>query len=332
MGMDASRGEPKVSTQLPETDEEVARITYMYLRWLLVLLPSVLFVVTLWTAFQHQRLEASISAYYGGPVRDVFVGVLIATAACLVAYQGTTRLEDYTLNGAGFYAAFVALVPTGLDEILQALGKADGPDAISPDDYVWFLRIALTTVLGLCALLLWKELRKSGRLEELWQSSRLIQVFVTVTGLVLVAFLALAMTQLWGPPVGEVAMEGIRVGSWQLRIHDLAAILFICALAVAVWTHAWPLVAARHEGKGVARADLEVRRGYQVIFFLMSLGAVAVAVIARLVDPDHVVIIIEWWEILLFCIFWILETRRAGKPSRAGASTDATTPDASALV
>ena len=44
------------------------------------------------------------------------VGALFAIAACLVAYQGVGLLEDYALNGAGFYAVFVALVPTGFQE------------------------------------------------------------------------------------------------------------------------------------------------------------------------------------------------------------------------
>jgi hypothetical protein len=48
---------------------EIARITYEYLRWLLICVPSVLFVVTTLTALQQGELERSIRAYYGGPVR-----------------------------------------------------------------------------------------------------------------------------------------------------------------------------------------------------------------------------------------------------------------------
>ena len=57
--------------------------------------------MTALTAWQQGELERSISAYYGGPVRDIFVGALFAIAACLVAYQGVGLLEDYALNGAG---------------------------------------------------------------------------------------------------------------------------------------------------------------------------------------------------------------------------------------
>src|SRR5450759_4501787 len=104
---------------VPELQAEIARITYRYLRWLMVLLPAVLFVVTVAYAAIQQDLETSISAYYGTPVRDVFVGVMIATAVCMVAYQGSSLLEDYTLNGAGFYAVFVAFIP--MTDIAQRL-------------------------------------------------------------------------------------------------------------------------------------------------------------------------------------------------------------------
>jgi hypothetical protein len=87
-----------VSVNEEEQRVEITRITYEYLRWLLIV-PSLLFVVTTLTAWQQGELERSISAYYGGPVRDIFVGAPFAIAACLVAYQGVGLLEDYALNG-----------------------------------------------------------------------------------------------------------------------------------------------------------------------------------------------------------------------------------------
>ena len=75
---------------------------------------------------QQGELERSISAYYGGPVRDIFVGALFAIAACLVAYQGVGLLEDYALNGAGFYA----LVPTGFGELMDELQRNPTPDGL----------------------------------------------------------------------------------------------------------------------------------------------------------------------------------------------------------
>ncbi len=301
---------------MPHEQADVARVTYRHLRWLMVLLPAVLFVVTVVTAIQQMELEPSISDYYGGPVRDVFVGVMIATAACMIAYQGASLLEDYTLNGAGFYAVFVALVPTNLNETLSALRANPTPDGVTPADYVWFLRTALTTVLVLCALLLWIELRRTEPLTRLWTTGTWNLLFVVVTSLVLLAFLVVAMAQLWVPDPDDVTMGGLALGPVRLRVHDLAAILLIAALAVAVWSHAWPTVVTGHE---VHATDLEVAAGYKTIFGLMLVGPLVAVLVHAFVAPDHTVIFLEWWEIVLFCVFWILETRRVAKVRSATA-------------
>jgi hypothetical protein len=287
---------------------EDARVTYVYLRWLLILLPLLLLVVTTLSALQQGELETSISSYYGGPVRDVFVGVLVAAAACLVAYRGSSVLEDHTLNAAGFYAVFVAMVPNSLEEILAELASGRGSLDITPSDYVWSMRIALTAVLALCALLACRELRDARRLARLWRSSARNRVFVVTTALVLVGFLALAVLQLWVPTPEQVRMDGVG----PLRVHDLAAVLLIGALAVAVWSHAFPEAVARMEGRGVAAADRSHRWAYRVILLLMVPGAPVVAGATWLLAADHVVIVLEWWEILLFCVFWVLQTLRVG--------------------
>ena len=299
---------------MPDGQAEIARVTYRYLRWLMVLLPAVLLVVTVATAVPQHALEPSISAYYGGPVRDVFVGVMIATAACMIAYQGASLVEDYTLNGAGVYAIFVALVPTNLNETLNGLRANPAPDGITPADYVWFLRTALTTVLVLCGLLLWIELKNSKRLARLWTSGTWNMLFVIVTGLVLFGFLLLAMVQLWWPDADDVTLGGVAVGPVRLRIHDLAAVFLIAALAVAVWSHAWPKAAV---GSRALPTDLEVAPRYRVIFGLMLLGPLAAAGIHAWAG-DHTVIFLEWWEILVFCVFWILETLRVARLGEAG--------------
>ena len=136
---------------------EITRITYAYVRWLLICLPILLFVVTALTAWQQGELERSISAYYGGPVRDIFVGALFAIAACLVAYQGVGLLEDYALNGAGFYAVFVALVPTGFGELMDELQRTRLRMGSRRRTMSGSLRIALTSVLVLCLVLVVRE-------------------------------------------------------------------------------------------------------------------------------------------------------------------------------
>lgn len=290
---------------------EIARITYEYLRWLLICVPALLFVVTILTAGQQGELERSISAYYGGPVRDIFVGALFAIAACLVAYQGVGLLEDYALNGAGFYAVFVALVPTGFAELMTELQQNPTPDGVEPADHVWFLRIALTSVLVLCLVLVVREVA-TGKVRQLFVDvgstlgNWVNRSFLLLTALVLAGFLALAMWQLWSGPAAEVRMEGIAVGAVQLSVHDLAAIFLIASLAVAVLTNTWPFVVFRDLWPSGQFFNL-------VIFLLMSLGIVVPFLVARAFAPEHVVIFIEWWEIALFAVFWGLETRRVAR-------------------
>ena len=64
-------------------------------------------------------LEPSISAYYHTKpkllwftTRDIFVGGLLAVAACLYLYKGFSNKENIALNLAGVFAALVALLPT----------------------------------------------------------------------------------------------------------------------------------------------------------------------------------------------------------------------------
>jgi hypothetical protein len=305
----ASRDE--VSMNEEELRVEITRITYDYVRWLLVCLPALLFVVSILTAWHLGQLERSISAYYGGPVRDIFVGVLFAIAACLVAYQGVGLLEDYALNGAGFYAVFVALVPTGFGKLMDELQRNPTPDGVSPADHVWFLRIALTSVLVLCLVLVVREIA-SGKVRQLFVdvgstlANWVNRSFLLLTALLLAGFLALAMWQLWSVPAAEVRMEGIALGPVQLSIHDLAAIFLIASLAVAVLTNTWPFYVFRDLWRSG-------RFFYGVIFLLMSFGILVPVLVARVFAPEHTVIFIEWWEIALFAVFWGLETRRVAR-------------------
>ncbi|AXH96441.1 hypothetical protein [Ornithinimicrobium avium] len=292
-----------------EQRRQIMRTTYDYLRWLLVLLPALLFVVTVATSVQQGRLEPSISAYYGGPVRDVFVGCLVAIAALLVAYQGVGLLEDYTLNGAGFYAVFVAFVPSSFAGMMDELARGPGPDGLGVADHVWFLRITLTSVLVLCALLFAREIRV-GNLPRLFRSDtgrRLADLvnraFVVLTLGVLVAYLALVMRQLWLVPAADVRLPGLVLGPLRASVHDLAAIFMMCSLAVAVLTNTWPFYRFSH----LRSAG---RLAYLVIFVLMVAGPLVAWGLARVFAPGHVVILLEWWEIALFSVFWALETRR----------------------
>lgn len=295
-------------------DRAVETVTYRYVRWMMIVLPGLLLGVTIVLARVQGGFETSISAYYGGPVRDILVGTLIATAACLVAYQGVGLLEDYALNGAGFYAVFVALVPTGFADIMAALRARPTPDGMTAADYGQFLRVALTGVVVLCLVLFVRELR-SGHIHQLVRaetgtvSKVLTRIFVGLTAVVLLLFLALAMVQLWRGPADQIEMAGITVLGRSISVHFLAAIFLIVSLTVAVLTNTWPFFAWD-------RSLWQSGRGpYLGIVLLMTVGLVIPWGLSRVFWPDHLVISLEMWEIGLFIAFWVMETRRLGRPA-----------------
>jgi hypothetical protein len=87
------------------------------------------------------------------------------------------------------------------------------PDGVSPADHVWFLRIALTSVLVLCLVLVVREVA-SGKVRQLFTADAgstlangVNRSFLLLTALLLAGFLALAMWQLWSVPAAEVRME-----------------------------------------------------------------------------------------------------------------------------
>lgn len=310
-----------------ETPKDIHLITYSYLRWLLILLPVVLFVVTVSTAVEQGHLETSISAYYGGWVRDVFVGTLIAIAVCLVAYQGVGLIEDYALNGAGFYAVYVALVPADFPVLIEKLKASETPDGLAPsaDEYIFFLRVTLACVLFLVLVVFLLEVR-AGNIQRLFRADvahdwlhKLTRFFLVATMAVLIGFLALASQQLYFP-AGDVTMDGLTQWGIPLTIHDLAAIFLITSLFVAVLTNTWPFY------KFSALRE-SARQGYLVIAVLMTFGAFIPVLVAQRFAPGREVILLEWWEIGLFATFWALETgrmRRLNKRQEKGevVSTD----------
>jgi hypothetical protein len=325
------------TVRVSRDDDEGIRITYDVLRWMMVGLPAFLFVVTVFHALTTGRFEGSISAYYGGPVRDVFVGVVIATAACMVAYRGWFALEDFALNAAGFFAVFVALVPAELDAIMgdlrdreaaladlrtssAATGElpaalANAQPAFTAEEYGWSLRIALTAVALLCAWLVWHELRQSRRTLDLFDRGGWSRRTVICTVVVAVCFVVLTYWQLWLlGPAHQVSLPGILLGPLHVDVHAIAAILMIASLLVVVAGHGWPYRAAQADPRRALHpVDQDVRHVYRIIFGLMSFGAAGVLALGSMFFRQHIVLMVEWYEIVLFCWFWSLETRRVSR-------------------
>lgn len=86
--------------------------TYRYLRWSIVVVVLSMMAAVLIERSRVDCFQGSISAYYYTPVRSVFVGGLVAIGVSLIAIKGSTDWEDILLNLAGVLAPIVAFVPT----------------------------------------------------------------------------------------------------------------------------------------------------------------------------------------------------------------------------
>lgn len=263
----------------------------------------------------------------------------------MVAYRGWFALEDFALNAAGFFAVFVGLLPAGLgtimsdlrerDEALAALSTSDAlsgelpaalenaAPAFTAEQYGWSLRIALTAVALLCAWWVRNEFKQSRRtldLLDLLDRGGWSRGTVVCLAAVALCFSVLTYRQLWlTGPADRISLPGITVGPLHLGVHAIAASLMIAALlVVVVRSHGWPDQAARADpGRSVQPADHRLRHVDRTIFGLMPIGALDVVGLGVVFFPERMVLIVEWYEIFLFCWFWTLETRRVKRGRHA---------------
>ncbi|WP_076258975.1 hypothetical protein [Intrasporangium flavum] len=269
--------------------------TYRYLRggmvaMLLMLLLSV--VLQWWWGTNGTCWLGSISAYYFTPARTVFVGSLCALGAALVAYKGHSPAEDVLLNFSGFMAFVVAMVPTVPDERCSVSGTTN-PFALSTsaisdavDNNVWSL-----IVVGFLALVVTVWLRRDELLDPARRPPlRTMLVTVACSGVILfelVLFLVL--------PDRFVALS-----------HGLAAATMVAGV-IAVMVLSAFRVQDRHTSTEEART---YKRWYLAIAATLAV-LLTVTVVAHLTVHgfDHVILIGEVIIIVLFCTYWVVQTK-----------------------
>lgn len=100
------------TTPTPEDLRKNMLSTYFYLRMGIVTLSAALPVALVaYSLISHHGLEHSMSAFYGGEMRNWFVGTLWGLGAFLVLYKGFSFAEDMVLNCAGVFAVLTAMKP-----------------------------------------------------------------------------------------------------------------------------------------------------------------------------------------------------------------------------
>ncbi len=240
----------------------------------------------------------SLSAYYGGPMRDVFVGSLVATALALVAYRGTNDLEDLALDAAGFFAPFVAFVPWNL-----AWPTTPGAVEQAVD-----VKAVLSCYLAVaCAVFLTHRRGLAVAGARLWHSSATTRGLVVLAVLGILAEVTLVVVRLFEP---RTVFAGV---------HDSAAFLLMASLGIAI---ASQVVAPRHRGLARDEGDHPPRAltiTYCALLGCMAVGGPAIWLGLRSMGVPAHFFWAEMFEFGLFLAYWGCELWRhwgADAPAR----------------
>ncbi len=261
--------------------------TYRYLR-----IGLVGAVVLLATSILIERSEVdcwqtSISGYYYTPVRAIFVGMLITVGFALIVIKGRTTWVDVALNFAGMLAPLVAVAPTTNVGTCWSVDPPASP--LNPDGTLagWVVanidnNVAALLATGIVGLVAWLVIvAATGGLGAIAQAGSTSLRLGLVATAVFIAVVWAAF-RFWD--------------DFDERAHALAAVTFFVFLAVAVLLNA-------REVRGVP--------GKQVFFvlYLAVFVAMVVAAVPLLFSGwEHNVLIVEAVEILLFAVFWAVQT------------------------
>ncbi len=262
--------------------------TYRYLRIGLVAAVVLLAISILTERGEVAGWQTSISGYYYTPVRAILVGALIGVGFALIVIKGRTPGIDLSLNFAGMMAPVVAVVPTtnvgewwSIEPDPLPL-KDDGTLATwvvgNIDNNLWALII--TGFVGMLVWIVIVAISKKSPAAILKAATPILKW--GVLGMVAFLVATLLAFRFWD-------------GFYE-NAHGWSAVGLFVFLALAV------LLNARE-----VRDDTDKR-----VFFVLYLGILIAMVAAAL--PllfsawEHNVLIVEALEILLFGIFWSVQT------------------------
>jgi hypothetical protein len=256
--------------------------TYRYVRLAMVgLVIAILAAMLIAESRSADGFEGSLSYYYYTPARGVFAGALLAIGVCLVCVRGGNTLEDVLLNIAGMLAPVVALVPTPPsdgDPNVAAL-VADRAAAVR-NNFPALLLVGVFAALVLVFLLAVAYVRDKET-PSTWD--------LLGSGLALALVLA---AYLW-----------YRLGqdSFFTAAHFAAAIaMFGCIAATAI---ADGVLAIREQGKKTrGRFYIAIGAGMLVI------GGGIIGYNLLIHSWTHAVLQAELVLILLFAVFWAMQT------------------------
>lgn len=250
---------------------------------MLLVVPLLLIVAIIVYALVNHRIEDSISSYYLGPARDLFVAMMATLGVLMVVYSGPP-LEDLALNLAGFYALFIAIVPTRLNETLQTL------DTTGQQKLILSVRVGILAIVMVSATFLYLGIKT-----ERWPRGDL--AYTPLTRIISLACITLAAAFLI--LVFYRTIEG-QSFAW---VHSSAAVLMIFSMSVAIASHLGHHSMCSEDTSGGRPIH------YATLLALMGAGLLAWLLLTW-AGVKQTVFIIEWYQISLFAYFWFLESRR----------------------
>lgn len=258
--------------------------TYRYLRLAIILLTLMLgCAVALQVFAGGGEVLPSVSAYYYTPARAVFVASLCAIAVCMIIHRGRSDLEDVLLNLSGYFAFFVAFVPTPL------AAAASSAAVIVPTDVTAAVTNNTTALLVGGAVAFALEVFLVPRSERPIRS-RSGRIALGLSAVVFVCF-----------GLFFVLARDVFVQSG----HGLAAVgLFVGIVGVVGVNGIAAARAARERGAG-RRAQVWNR--YTVGFTVMVVSTLAVVTVVRPVISAWV-FVLETLLIAQFLVFWVVQT------------------------
>jgi hypothetical protein len=252
--------------------------TYRYVRFSMLALLLAL-AISVATETVRGGWQTSISSYYYTPAGPIFIGSLVALGVCLVALRGYTDAEDVCLNLAGISAPMIAFVPTP-DE-----GRHPDVHAIWNSAGTYLAVLAIGYVVVLVAVV-----RTPGR-PSLWGYLGMFTVPVA-----------------WAVGTGWLIIDR---NSFALHAHAMAATFtFIPFAGVVVLNTDWGV-------RVIAREGTASRTRFDTAYWAVAAAmAVVVVVCALLHSWTYAFITMEIGELVLFAVFWVLQTIDLMDPQR----------------
>ena len=139
------------------------------------------------------EMQGSISAFYHTPMRNLFVGLLVAVGSFLYLYKGFSVRENLALNIAGIMAIGVAFLPTAVPSTIKALNSPFLPP--NPFTSPWLhgfcavsLFIAIAYVCVKCGYATLVHIENEAKREEYQKRYKLIGISMIVLPILAVLF------------------------------------------------------------------------------------------------------------------------------------------------